>query len=63
MLGIDEQPAAYYFDRALAVFGLHLESELEKAESQGKSVRSKAMKRNMVLQKYLGAGAFAGPGR
>jgi len=64
LYGIDEQPAAYYFDRSVAVFGIHLESEIEKAESKGKTARSKAMKRNMVMQKYLGVGSFAGgPGR
>jgi len=41
------------------VFGIHLENELEKAEQKGKSARSKQMKKNMVLQQYLGAGAFA----
>jgi hypothetical protein len=62
-LGIDEQPAAFYFDRAVGVFGIHLENELSEAENKGRSARSKAMKRNMVLQKYLGAGQFANPGR
>lgn len=63
LLGIEDQPAAYYFNRAVAIFGIHLESEIEKAESKGKTARAKAMKRNMVFQKYLGAGLFAGPGR
>lgn len=64
LLGIEEQPAAYYLDRAVGVFGIHLEGELEKAESKGKTAKSKAMKRNMVLHKYLGTGQFAaGPGR
>lgn len=59
LLGITEQPTAYYLDRAVAVFGIHLENELEKAEQKGKSARSKQMKKNMVLHKYLGAGTFA----
>ncbi len=64
LLGIDEQPAAFYLDRAVGVFGIHLENELETAEAKGKSARSKAMKKNMVLQKYLGVGKFAGgPGK
>lgn len=64
LLGITEQPAAYYLDRATAVFGIHLENELEKAEKKGRSEKSKQMKRNMVLHKYLGTGQFAsGPER
>lgn len=59
LLGIHEQPTAFFLDRATGVFGVHLENEIEAAESKGKTARSKAMKRNMVLQKYLGAGQFA----
>lgn len=64
-MGIEDPVTAYYLDRAVGVFGVHLESELERAESKGKTARSKAMKRNMVLVKYLGpeAGNFANAGR
>jgi hypothetical protein len=63
LFGIDVQPTAYYFDRAIGIFGVHLENELSKAEAGGKSKASKTMKRNMVLARYLGAESakFAGP--
>lgn len=57
LLGIEVQPTAYYFDRAVGVFGIHLERELADAESKGKTATSKNMKRKMVLSKYLGAEA------
>lgn len=61
LMHIEDPLAAYYFDRAIAVFGIHLENEIEQAEAKGKSASQKAMKRNMVLNKYLGIGKFAKP--
>lgn len=60
-MSIEDPLAAYYLDRAVAVFGIHLENEIETAESRGKSAAQKTMKRNMVLQRYLGLGKFASP--
>lgn len=62
-MGIVEQPEAYFFDRAVGLFGVHLENELDKAGARGKNKKAKGMAQNMVLQKYLGAGQFATPGR
>lgn len=56
-MGFEDQPLAFYFDRAVGLFGVHLESALAEAESKGKSAASKAMKKKMVLARYLGADA------
>lgn len=63
LYGITEQPAAFYFDRAIGTFGVFLENKLAEAEKGKKSENRKAMARNMVLMRYLGTGAFAQPGR
>lgn len=63
LYGIDEQPTAFYFDRAVGLFGVTVENKLAEAESSKKTKNQKMMARNMVLQRYLGSGGFAAPGR
>lgn len=62
-MGIDEQPAAFFLDRAVVTFGTRLELELEKAEQGKKSEVQKTMARTMVLNRWLGVSAFASPGK
>lgn len=63
LLGIVEQPLAFFFDRAVRTFGAHVERELEKAGAGKKSEGQRQMAQNMVLQKWLGMGRFASPTR
>jgi len=59
LMGFDEYPMAFYFDRAVFYFGTHVENEMEKAGSgKGKSETQRQMARNMVMQRYLGVGQF-----
>ena len=67
LLGLTDQPTAYYFDRAVFTFGQALENELEKAgESRGKTKKTAsqvAMARQNVLSKWLKMERFADPSR
>jgi hypothetical protein len=42
----------------VGTFGVHLEGKLAEVDSGKKSAGQKAMARNMILEKYLGAGKF-----
>jgi hypothetical protein len=53
-LGVTDPLAAFYFDRAIGIFGNRLEQELEKAEQSGKSKTQKSLRRTMILNKWLG---------
>lgn len=65
ILGITEQPTAYYLDRAVFVFGRSLEAALEEAgQSRGKQKKTQsqiAMARARVLATWLGTQRFADP--
>lgn len=61
--GITEQPAAFYFDRAVATFGARLENDLAEAENKAKSDTRKAMAKQLVMNRWLGTNNFARPGR
>jgi hypothetical protein len=67
ILGVTEQPAAFYFDRAVFTFGSALESELEKAgQSKGKSKKTDsqiAMARQQIMARWLGTQRFADPAK
>jgi hypothetical protein len=60
LLGIEQQPTAFYFDRAIYTFCQRLENEMDKA-GEGKSDRRRAMVRAMVMNRWLGAQTFASP--
>lgn len=64
-MGIEEQPLAYYFDRAIFTFGRALEAELERVgQSKGrhkKTASQIAMARQQVLARWLGTQRFADP--
>lgn len=62
-MGVTEQPAAYFLDRAVITFGTRLENDMAKAESGKKSEIQKTMARNMVMNRWLGVSAFADPGK
>lgn len=62
LYGIEGQPEAFYFDRAVGTFGVHLEAKLAEVENHGKKSKAqKAMARSMILRRYLGSGEFAQP--
>ena len=65
ILGVDDQPMAFYFDRAVFTFGQALETELDKAgESRGKTKKTAgqvALARQQVIARWLGAQKFADP--
>lgn len=54
LYGIDEYPAAFYFDRAVGLFGVHLENELARVDSSKRSKQQKEMAKKMLLNRYLG---------
>ena len=62
-MGVDEQPMAFFLDRAVITFGTRLENDLAKAEQGKKSEVQKSMARNMVMNRWLGISAFADPGK
>jgi hypothetical protein len=62
LYGIEEQPTAFYFDRAVWTFCQRLENELERAGDE-KNPRRAAMRRSMVMHKWLGQNTFASPNR
>lgn len=61
-MGIEEQPLAYYFNRAVFTFGKALEGELDRVSQQtGKGKQRKSqqqinMARTQVLRRWLGGG-------
>ncbi len=60
--GINEQPAAFYFNRAVATFGAALENAMAEAENRAKSDRQKEMAKAMVMKRWLREGnKFASP--
>lgn len=65
ILGLTDQPMAYYFDRAVFTFGRALEAELEQAaESRGKTKKTAsqvAMARQTVMARWLKLQRFADP--
>lgn len=65
LLGLQGDPVtAFYVDRALFAFGTTIDSELEKAAEKGKTDASRAMKQQMVLNRWLraeGGGRFRDP--
>lgn len=64
LYGIDTYPEAFYFDRAVALFGSHLESELAKADEGKRSKQAKEMRKKMILARYLNEPMkFREPGR
>ena len=52
LLAIEDAFAAYCLDEAVAWFGTHIESELDKIE--GKNARETAFKRETLLKRILG---------
>jgi len=67
LMGVTDQPTAFYFNRAVFTFGQALEAELEKAgASRGKSKKTDsqiAMARQMVMNRWLGTQKFADPAK
>lgn len=66
LMGVTDQPTAYYLDRAVFTFGSALEAELEKAGQQGKGRNKKsesqiAMAKSRILAKWIGMQGFAEP--
>jgi hypothetical protein len=59
LLGIDDDLTAFYFNRAVWVFGVTLEEEIEKARASRKGQRRQEMAVNMLMHRWLGVGKFA----
>lgn len=59
LLGIDDDLTAFYFNRAVWVFGTTLEDEIEKARQSRKGARRQEMAVSMVLHRWLGVSRFA----
>jgi len=55
LYGIEEQPTAFYLDRAVAIFSMNLETEIDAIESnQKKSAGQKKMAIRMLMARKLG---------
>lgn len=65
LLGLQgDAVTAFYVDRALYRFGTAIDAEMEKAAEKGKTDQSRAMKQQMVLNRWLraeGGGRFKDP--
>lgn len=59
LLGIEDRLAAYYLDRAVALFGSRVDRELEEARQNAKNPQRAQLATNSVMQRWLGAGRFA----
>jgi hypothetical protein len=59
LMGIDEQPLAYFIDRAVWAFGSRVEAEVRKVQAGDKSERQKEMAGRMVMNRWLGGALFA----
>lgn len=54
LVDVSDKLNAFYLDRAVFMFGTHVESEMEKAASDAKDQQTSIRKRQAVLDKYLG---------
>lgn len=63
LLGVTEQPAAFYFNRAVFTFGQALEAELDRVGAvKGKRTEGQAaMARQQIMARWLGTQRFAEP--
>lgn len=50
---IDDDLSAYFFNRAIATFGLAVEAEIEKATRTAKSDKEAQNKARLILHKWL----------
>lgn len=58
LYGMTHPVQAFFFDRAVWVFGTTLESDLEKAGAKAKKPKQAEQARMRVLQKWLGTEAI-----
>lgn len=62
---LEDEVTAYYFDKAVAHFGVAVDSDLENASENAKNKQQATTRRTMVLHKWLGEAAgpmFRTPG-
>lgn len=54
LYGIADDVRAFYFDRAVATFGLTVEADLDKVSRDAKTSKQAERRREMALNKWLG---------